>query len=111
MSKRLSMDRSSCNGLANVLMHHSYNLYQELKKELEKRKLNVVYTGDGPRLVTSTKARRSLASLENVNATFKRKCIVSGAGYDVHNSQMRNIHARIEKRAQDMREDFQDILY
>ena len=105
------MDKNSCNGLANVLMHYSRNLYQELEKELEKRKSNVVYTGDGPRLVTSAMARSSLASLENVNATFKRKCFVSGTGYDVHNSQMRNIHARIEKRAQDMREDFQDILY
>lgn len=105
------MDKNSCNGLANVLMDHSFNLYQELEKELEKRKLNVVYTGDGPRLVTYTKARRALAALDNVNATFKRKCIVSGTGYDVYNSQMRNIHARIEKRVQDMREDFQDILY
>ena len=107
------MDKVQCTGLANVLMHHSANLYGELHKELAKRKLNVINTGDGPRLVTSTKGRRALASLENTNRMFKQKCIITGKGmeYDQYYYQMKNVHKQIKYRTQDMRRDFEDILY
>ena len=107
------MDKVQCNGLANVLMHHSYNLYGELEKELAKRKLNVINTGDGPRLVTFTKGRRALASLENTNRMFKQKCIITGKGmkYDQHYYQIKYVHKELEYRTQNMRIDFEDILY